>query len=103
MEIKKQEVYEINCFRLEEFIEKHLGFKPDIVCNLECSNDSYHRFDISKKLEDYEEEDLKLLLEDDEQCGEKVRLTYISPQLCLVELCRRNLIPEGIYYMEVCW
>jgi hypothetical protein len=101
--VTKKTIYEVDVFRLDEFIEVELGFNPESIACWEIGNDSTKTLEVTKKLNKFEEEDLKLLLEDGERYGEKVRDSYSCPWLCMVELCRRELIPEGDYNVEVCW
>lgn len=102
-ELKKTEYYEIDFSDLDQLIEKHLGFNPESVACWEMGNDSSKVISVSKKLDEYEKEDLELLLKDGEQYGEKLRNSYDAPRLCMIELCCRNIIPEGNYLIDICW
>ncbi len=102
-ELKKTEYYKMGYNDLDELVKEHLGFNPESVACWEMGNDSYKVMMVFKSLDNYEEKDLKLLLEDGEQYGHKVRNGYSAPRLCMVELCRRNIIPEGNYLISICW
>ena len=94
--LKKTDYYEMDYSTLEELVEKHLGFNPECIANWEMGNDSSKPLVISKTLDKYEEDELKNLLENGEQ-------DYNCPDLCMVELCRKGIIPEGNYLINICW
>ncbi len=101
---KKMEYYEIDYSDLDQLIEKHLGFNPECVACWEMGNDSSKVVgNISKDLDEFEEEEINLILTDGEQYGCRVRNGYNAPRLCMVELCRRGIIPEGNYLIDICW
>lgn len=101
--ITTKTVHEVDVFRLDDFIEDHLGFDPESIACWEIGNDSTQTLRITKKLDKCEEKELKLLLEDGSQYGYKIRGQYSAPFLCMTELCRRDLIPEGDYNIDICW
>jgi len=102
-QFKKREYYEMDYWDLDELIETHLGFNPGCCDCWETGNDTWKVLHISKNVDIYETEELKLLLEDGEQYGYKIRNSYNAPYLAMVELCRRDIIPEGNYLITICW
>ncbi len=103
IELKKTEYYEMSHSDLDQLVEEHLGFNPECVACWEMGNDSSKTVSISKKLDKYDKEDLELILKDGEQYGCKLRNGYSAPRLCMVELCRMGIIPEGNYLIAICW
>lgn len=81
---------------IAEVYELEGGFS--VAADLECGNDSYHRFEVrAKAMGEYSQSQLNKFTASKKQ-GESRMLSYI-----LLDLCNRSYIAPGQYLIEVSW
>lgn len=96
LKCKKKTVIEVDCFDLERFINEVYGHNFEILCDLECANDSCRTMSIKKgKMTKYDLADVGKYKE----IGEG---SYLLHQL-MDDMCARDLIEEGDYVIEISW
>jgi hypothetical protein len=92
---KQESSFHVDAFQLDDFI-------ADAYClenfegTLESSNDTTHEYIVIKKLDEWNVAEVKEILKDG-SC-EHYRLGYV-----LDNMCAMDIIPEGKYYVRVCW
>lgn len=92
--VEEGEVFFVDYGDLDKFINYHypnLKTKFEFVADEEMSNDSDKVIHIDGEIDEYEEGELKE--------GEGMYRTHIF----LNDACRRGLLEEGTYIIEVCW
>lgn len=96
MKLKTITIKEVQWHDLEDAVFKHYGKRLDFINDQECSNDSYHKINVKKKLlSNYEQKRL-----DDFKAGETP--SYITKTL-LTDMCNSDVIEQGEYLICVCW
>jgi len=92
---KEQKSYTVDYNALNTFIDdvyQLTGFEG----TLESSNDTTHEYTVSKKLDAWHADDVKSIL-DDGDCSHWQLGTMLD------DMCSMEIIPEGTYYVRVCW
>lgn len=85
---------------LERLIEETYGFPEySIACEEECNNDTALTFDVNAAMKYRSEYDFKDL---EEMIATKKTKQWRTG-LLMDDMCRRGLIPEGSYVVEVSW
>lgn len=93
----KEVMFSVDYHDLEEFIAKAYKLKEwSFVADQECGNDSQHSFDVDKKLDEYELEEIK-------EFQEKKQQSQFMVGTLLNHCCARGLIEKGEYLVRVCW
>lgn len=98
LEMEREEYYIVRYSDLNKFINKYYSFETEysFADDQETYNDSSHQFTVTDEIADYEEEDLKDVLEN------KFPYSFMTGTF-LNDLARKNIIPKGNYLIEVCW
>ena len=100
IEMKIEEViyHTVDYFELERVINEF--YKPtsewDFVSDEEANNDSSYTFNVHGEVDEYEERKLEKFKKDSLS---QSRMTHTL----LADLCRKGLIPKGMYLVEVSW
>lgn len=90
-------IYEVDHRDLEEFVEKHLGFRYDFVQANEVGNDSTTEVWLPGEPEGYDRQEAEELIE-------KGANNEWSPAHIVMNALRiRGLVEPGTYLINVCW
>lgn len=94
--MKKQEVYELDYWELQELIKEEFGYEYDFVAAEELSNDSTWSVTITGELDPFEKAEV-----------DKFAETGVWPDygthMIFDEMCRRGTLNPGRYIVEVLW
>ncbi len=95
LKTKKIEGYEVDCYELDEFVQKL--YDPDylFVVQQEASNDSVYKFEADGKIDSWDEENAAKIRQG-KICG------WGNATLFNV-LVADGHIPAGTYFVKVCW
>jgi len=101
MRIETKSVHRVDYGDLERKIQEEWGFPYEMPCDMECGNDTSHEFDGITKAQAIQElqEDTRLM----EWVQSQGRKQMWGPRTFLLEMVRRDIIPEGDYIITVSW
>ena len=87
--------------KLNDLVHQEFGVANDWSCHMcwQCNNDTYVRIEVKKEIDSYDMDYLTCQLEG----SEKAISSYMAPRLYMVELCKRNILPVGDYFVDVSW
>lgn len=87
----------VNSFDFETFVKNTYGVKDYyFVAVQECNNDSHHLFKVDGKIDKWDEEEAKKIIETKD-------VPCYTNRLLFQMLCRDGHIPQGYYLVEVSW
>lgn len=97
---KKEVIYEVDYYDFEKLVMDY--YKPPIgryefAADMECGNDTYHKFHVTGKEKEYDWDKKKL-----EEFRKKGKYNYLAPYL-INDLCRNGIIEPATYMINVSW
>ena len=100
IEMKTKEVsyHTVNHFEWERVVNEFYKPTPewDFVSDHEANNDSDYSFNVDGKVDDRDEKRLEAFRKD------SLSQSFMTRML-LNDLCKKGLIPEGVYLIRVSW
>jgi hypothetical protein len=91
----KEMAFRVGSTALERLISDVYSL-PYFEATLESTNDTTHEFAVSKEIADWQVDEMKEFLVN--QGCEHYNLGTV-----LNDMCSQGIIPEGKYYVRVCW
>ena len=92
---RKETVYEVDSFWLDDAVKAEYGQDLDFVAAIECGNDTNHRFIVNGTVSDPNE--FQKFVDGDEPSS------FGTPDDAMNDMCRKGLLEPVIYIVNVCW